>query len=238
MLIMQKLYKLSVVPLRDFIFPPLCYLCNLRLQENEDRVCNICWSSFPEVTKSHPVYNELIEQFKSGGIVQGLTTCFLFEKEGKLQEAIHLLKYRNLRSFGEKLGNEIGKRIMFDSIQEKVDYITPVPLHKLKIRERGYNQSDYICRGISQIIKKEFINDIIFRKRYTQSQTKLNLDERRLNVTDAFGLNLKRSNFIRGKTILLVDDVITTGSTLEAAAKVLIDNGATSVYVASAAAAK
>ncbi|MFH2004753.1 MAG: ComF family protein [Bacteroidota bacterium] len=238
MLIAKKIYKLLIVPFRDIIFPPICFLCGQGLQEKEDRVCNNCWSSFPEVTRSHPVYVELTERFKSGGVVQQFTACYLFEKEGKFQEAVHLLKYRNLKSIGIKLGIEVGKKIMLDSIQERIDYIAPIPLHKLKMRERGYNQSDYICKGISQVVKKECITDLIIRKKYTQSQTKLNLEERKLNVADAFGLNLKHRDLVRGKTILLVDDIITTGATIESVANVLKKNGANIVYAASVGAAK
>jgi ComF family protein len=236
--IMASLIKNIVISFRDFIFPPVCFLCNQRLREDEERICNNCWSSFSHAEQSSPAFIELTSRFQHGEVVGGFTTCYIFEKEGKFQEAIHLLKYRNIKSVGVRLGNEIGRKIVNDTTIKDIDIIAPIPLHKLKQRERGYNQSEFLCKGVSEVTKIEFTPNLIVRGKYTESQTKLNLEERKLNVAEAFSLNPKYHDAIAGKTIFLIDDVITTGSTIEAAARVLKQNGASRIYAASAGLAK
>jgi len=231
---MKSLIKNITVSLRDFIFPPLCFLCNQRLELHEDRVCISCWSSFIKVDASTPAYDELIERFKEEKVIDGFVSCYLFEKEGRFQEVIHLLKYRNIKSVGIKLGNEIGLKIRNDSFMQDVRLVAPIPLHKLKLRERGYNQSIYLCKGIAEIVKVDVIPDLVLRKKYTQSQTKLNLEERKANVAEAFVLNPKYRDVVRHKSVLLVDDVITTGATIEAVAQGLKRSGADAIYAASA----
>lgn len=235
---MNQFINNIIISFRDFIFPPVCFLCNQRLELNENRVCDKCWSGFLKIDRATPAYEEIKTRFVDGNVVDGFVSCYLFEKEGRFQEAVHLLKYRGIKSIGIKLGNEVGKSIIDNPVFSSIDYITPVPLHKLKNRERGYNQSEYLCKGISEILGKDVLPKLISRKKYTQSQTKLNLQERRLNVADAFIINPKLTAEISGKNILLVDDVITTGSTIEAVAQVLKQNGASLVYAASAGLAK
>lgn len=238
MLLTQKIHEWLVIPFRDFIFPPVCFLCNQRLEPAEERVCNKCWSEFTKVDQSTPAYEEIKARFENGKVVDGFVSCYLFEKEGRFQEAVHLLKYRGIKSIGNRLGIDLGGKIIGDHILRSIDFITPIPLHKLKYRERGYNQSEYLCKGVSDVIGKEVLPKLINRIKYTQSQTKLNLLERRLNVAEAFVINPRCIGEISGKNILLVDDVITTGSTIEAVAQVLKQNGASLVYAASAGLAK
>ncbi len=238
MLLTQKIHELLIVPFRDFIFPPVCFLCNLRLEPNDDRVCTKCWSEFTKIDYTTPAYEELKSRFENGKVVDGFVSCYLFEKDGRFQEAVHLLKYRGIKSIGVRLGTDLGNLITGDQLLKSIDLITPVPLHKLKYRERGYNQSEYLCKGISEILGKQHFPKLINRKKYTQSQTKLNIQERRSNVAEAFVLNPRCIGEISGKNILLVDDVITTGSTIEAVAQVLKQNGASLVYAASAGLAK
>jgi ComF family protein len=238
MLLTQKIHEWLVIPFRDFIFQPVCFLCNQRLESNEDRICNKCWSGFTKVTHTTPAFEEIKTRFECGKVVDGFVSCYLFEKEGGFQEAVHLLKYRGIKSIGVKLGTDIGNLINADHILSCIDIITPVPLHKLKYRERGYNQSEYLCKGISDVIGKDILPKLINRKKYTQSQTKLNIQERQLNVAEAFVINPRCIGEISGKNILLVDDVITTGATIEAVAQVLKQTGASLVYAASAGLAK
>ena len=119
-----------------------------------------------------------------------------------------------------------------------IDGIIPIPLHKLKERERGYNQSEDICRGISAVIQRPVAADLVKRSKYTVSQTHLTADERKKNVGDAFEIQPRQLMGIKGKCFLVVDDVITTGSTIQAIAKLLKDAGAARVIAASAALAK
>jgi ComF family protein len=119
------------------------------------------------------------------------------------------------------------------------DFLVPVPLNKLKQRERGYNQVEFICRGISDVTRMMIERSLIVRKRYTQSQTELDRNRRRENVEGAFAVNPKNpaaaSGALTGRSIVLVDDVITTGATVEACARELVAHGADRVLAVSAA---
>jgi ComF family protein len=184
------------------------------------------------------VWQEISSKLKEEGVVEDLLSCFLFEKEGKLQEIVHLLKYRGVRSVGVELGRTLGGYVIRDARFASADYLIPVPLHRIKERERGYNQSDHICRGISGVTHIPIGHSLLLRTKYTQSQTKLNHEERRQNVGDAFAVHQKYRNEVGGKKLIIVDDVITTGSTINACAKVLNALGVKSVLAASAALAE
>lgn len=235
---LQTVFKSIVVPLRDFIYPPVCFTCDRLLNENESRVCAVCWDSLERLQPDHPAQIEIRKKFKSEELVQDLLSCFLFEKEGKLQEIVQLLKYGGIRSLGVRLGKEIGERIQNNSEFASSDYLIPVPLHKLKQRERGYNQSEYLCRGISELTGIPVHTSLMVRNKYTESQTQLDIEQRQKNVGGAFAINPKRRLSVQAKSFIIVDDVITTGSTINACASVLRRGGASVVYAASAALAK
>ena len=171
-------------------------------------------------------------------MIADMLSCFLFEKEGTLQEIVHLLKYRGIKSIGVELGRIIGGCMILDSRYKLADYLVPVPLHRIKQRERGYNQSEYLCKGISEVTHIPVHTSLLVRKKYTESQTQLNLDERRQNVGDAFIVNEKFVSDIEGKVFILVDDVITTGATINACARELRGCGAKAVFAISAALAQ
>jgi len=224
-----------VTPLRDFIYPPVCFTCDQILKADEKTICLRCWSSFPSVERGHPAWDNLHLNLKAEGAIQDFISCYLFEKEGKLQEAIHLLKYQGMRSLGFQLGKEIGRRIQTHESFSSADCLVPVPLHKLKQRERGYNQSELLCRGIAETTNIPVQPSAVLRNKYTTSQTQLNFEERKENVSNAFEVNAKLNHVLQGKTVILVDDVVTTGSTLNALAKELVRCGASRVLAASVA---
>jgi len=237
MRMLSKLVNTVIVPFRDFIYPPLCFICDQRLSDGEDRVCRTCWSSFRRFDAGDPVGQSLKDRFAEGGVSDFLS-CFYFEKEGKLQEAIHLLKYHGIKSMGVMLGREIGKRMRETGNFYDADYLVPIPLHKLKLRERGYNQSEMLCRGIREFTGIPVDTNLIRRRRYTQSQTQLDLKERKQNVEDAFEIPPKRLPEVQRKTIILVDDVITTGCTMIACAREFVNAGTKTVLAVSAAVAE
>jgi ComF family protein len=148
-----------------------------------------------------------------------------YEYSDKLKKMIHLFKYERYLSLASIFASSIA-----DSIKEQgnFDLIIPVPLHHKKEYERGYNQSEEIAKQLSKITNIEYSTKIIQRKKYTISQTTLNKNERILNVSNAFTC----SDNIRNKTVLIIDDVITTGSTLKACAQCILKNGAKSVSLA------
>ncbi|HTR81319.1 MAG TPA: phosphoribosyltransferase family protein [Bacteroidota bacterium] len=180
----------------------------------------------------------LRERFTAEGSIDGFYSCFYFEERGVFQKLVHSLKYDAVTVFGVELGRYVGE-LLWDNINvEAVDAIVPIPLHRLKQRERGYNQSEFICRGISSILYKPVLPALVRRSKETVSQTHLTAEERKMNVGDAFDISLKEKQFVRGKTFVIVDDVITTGSTIQAVARVLKHTGAKRVIAASAALAK
>ncbi|HUL44979.1 MAG TPA: ComF family protein [Bacteroidota bacterium] len=227
-----------LTPLRDFIYPPVCFVCDNSLARNEDRICTACWGSFTIIDPLHPTWIEVKEKVQAEGTIDELLSCFLFEKEGALQDVLHLLKYRGMRSLGARLGLEVGARIALHSGLRTADALIPVPLHRRKQRERGYNQAELICRSVGKVTGIPIRSSFIIRTKYTQSQTTLTLEERNQNVGDAFSVRASARSEISGKRFILVDDVITTGSTILACAGVLRAIGAEKVYAASVALAQ
>ena len=233
--VVSFLREIIGIPLLDFVYPPLCFTCGNTLNSGRERICNQCWNSLTMITPDHEVWREIADKLQAGGYVGGIFSCFLFEKEGTLQHVIHLLKYQGMKSLGIRLGGEIGSRMLQTGVVGGVDLLLPVPLHKYKMRERGYNQSELLCRGIADTTGIPVDTNLLRRIKHTRSQTKLSLVERRENVRDAFQPGSSGSSVIEGKRILRVDDVITTGATINACAEVLCKGGAKSVFVASAA---
>ena len=146
-------------------------------------------------------------------------SAFTFVKKGKVQRLMHELKYEGNTRVGELMGIELGKEFDKAEITDKVDVVVPVPLHKKKLKQRGYNQSEFIAIGVAKVLDCEMNTDLLQRKQHSESQTKKSKYERWENVGEAFTLTY--ANQYIGKHILLVDDVVTTGATLEACCKKL-----------------
>jgi ComF family protein len=176
---------------------------------------------------------EFSRKFKGKNIISGFTSLYLFEKDKELQHIIHSLKYNQRFLVGKFLGKNLGSSLKTTISQWNIDLIVPIPLHHLKKAERGFNQSLYIAKGISTVTKLPLNNSIIKRKRFTQSQTTMNLKERQKNISGAF--TIKNKNRLSGKNVLLIDDVITTGATISECGKILLEYGAKKVYAASVA---
>jgi ComF family protein len=153
----------------------------------------------------------------------------VFEKDKELQHIIHSLKYEKKFLLGVFLGSLLGETIKNEFTDYKIDFVVPVPLHHLKKAEREFNQSFYIAKGISKKTGIRVNNKLVKRKRFTESQTTMTLSEREENIKEAFIPGKKLS----GENILLVDDVITTGSTIKECGRVLLDAGANKIYAAS-----
>jgi ComF family protein len=160
-------------------------------------------------------FTVLMNRFRGGKVIDDFVTLYYFEKGKLLQTLAHSLKYEEVTAFGFELGVRLGKKLS----DTNIDCIIPVPLNKRKERERGYNQSEWIAKGISSIINVPILSNIVRRIRYTVTQTHLNAEERKQNIADAF--ELTNAEAIRGKSILLVDDIVTTGSTIQEIARVL-----------------
>ncbi|HLF20600.1 MAG TPA: ComF family protein [Bacteroidota bacterium] len=222
--------------LLDFIYPPMCVSCNRYIRDGHDKVCPDCWNSIQPLTRNHPLFLDTKEKLLSAGSLSDLVSKFVFQKEGAFQHIAHSLKYRGYESLGIELGKRLGG--LMDEWRIGVDVIVPIPLHKVRLRERGFNQAEMIARGISSVTQIPVSVNLVCRLRHTQTQTKLNLEERRQNMEEAFGIASQASAMIEGKTCLIVDDVITTGATIASCAEILLKNGAAKVIAASAALAQ
>jgi ComF family protein len=228
--------KSIINPLLDFIYPPVCISCNTHLSDGSQKICLNCWNAIPALTKDHSLYQETRGKLLAEGCIDDLISCYVFEREGPFQHIAHALKYQEYKSFGVELGKQIGGLVRDWNVE--TDIIVPVPLHRIKHRERGYNQSEFIARGIASIIGKPIIVDAVRRTRHTQTQTKLNLEERYKNMEDAFEIIMGASEIFNRKKCLMVDDVITTGATINSCARAILAAGSRTIIAASAALAK
>ena len=155
-----------------------------------------------------------------------------------MQDLLHALKYGGLTGVGRELGTRLGMAAMEAPWLRDVDLIIPLPLYRSKQRERGYNQAESIARGIARVVRKPVCPRAVRRTRWTDSQTTLGYVARQMNVEGAFMVPPSKIGSLRGKRVLLVDDVLTTGATTRACAAALRAGGAHAVYVAAVALAE
>lgn len=233
-----NLIRTLTAPVINFLYPPVCFICNALLENPDDKICPACWSRFHTIEPTHRIWNEIGGKFWEFGVITAFTSQYLFEKEGPLQETIHLLKYRGVKTLGTRLGRDVGARIKAHPALAEADFLVPIPLHPVKQRERGYNQAEYVCKGISEVTGIPVRSDLVRRCAYTETQTRLDLQARRANVAGAFEVIRSTAGEIHDKAFILVDDVITTGSTMNECAALLRLHGAAAIYGASAALAQ
>ena len=194
----------------DLLFPPLCFNCNEKMNDDEKVICNSCWLQIPLLP------NNILSKKNKGKFLDILDGLWLFDDNFK--NIVHFLKYSNCQSVGIEIGRRMGLYLLDkNSIDFEQSILVPVPLHLIKKRERGYNQSELIAKGISQITGIKMRTDLIRRIKNTSTQTKMNRKERIINMKNAFRLNKEISN----KTIILIDDVFTTGTTMNSVAEIL-----------------
>jgi len=209
----------------QLLYPPLCLVCQNPVEQKYNRI-NLCPACAEEL---HPVSPEFIRQ----DILERLQPCFLdsllvcFEFNSPLQTLIHQIKYGKFERLGQHLARLAAEKVTASELFPGVQMVLPVPLYPARQKERGFNQSCSIARGFFTSRKNLLSNRALVRSRPTRSQTELDREDRRENVHDAFRV-LKPQN-IDGKEIVLVDDVVTTGATLNECARVLKKNGAARV---------
>lgn len=227
-----------IEPVKDFFFPPLCFSCNNRLADTESRVCHTCWQSIEKIHPNDHTAHVMRERFLEDGSIDEFYSCYYFQEGGVFQKLVHSLKYDAITEFGIELGKHIGDAMKAQADVSEIDALVPVPLYKLKQRERGYNQSESLCQGIARVLHRPVEMSLVKRLKNTVSQTHLSAEERNQNVGNAFEVSSPKYHLVQKKTLLIVDDVITTGSTIESVARVLKNAGAAKVIAASAAIAK
>jgi ComF family protein len=206
--------------LTELVFPRLCVICGDKLIEQEQWICLHCLHHVPR-TNFHKVAENPVAQLFYGRVrIEFATSFFFFSKGSKYQWLIHNLKYRGMK----ELGAEMGKHFAIDLMQSddfcSVDLICPVPLHPSREKKRGYNQSWWIASGMAVQMQKPLSVGNLVRVVATETQTKKTRFERWQNVEGIFALNNPEDYC--GKHILLVDDVVTTGATIEACAQAIL----------------
>ncbi len=217
------------------LFPPLCYSCGVLLPPRCHAVCPECHRAIERVFPSDPLFTVASERLCADCSVDALVTVFRFTQGRELERLLHQLKYGNAPGIGVWLGEQVGRILASNGECRRIDCILPMPLHPVKQRERGYNQSGMIARGISPAVGARVYTGIVRRIRHTASQTRLGCDARRANVEGAFAVAPGRMRDIARRSVLLVDDVITTGATMRSCARVLRSAGASRIVAASAA---
>lgn len=216
----------------DFFLPRFCIACSIKLGKKEHLICDHCFSQI-EIASEKRIKEEFERKFSRDKFISDFCSAFVFSDDSEIQKLVHSLKYEQNYHVGIFLGIKTGK-ILYDFIEQwQADLIIPVPLHHLRKAERGFNQSKEISKGLSKELGIKKSSMILKRNRFTQTQTKFTLIERKSNIAGAF--SIKRNKKIQGKRIILVDDVITTGATTTECAKLLIENGAAKVYAISVA---
>lgn len=213
----------------DWIFPPTCGGCDQtgvrwcpscqgQVKKIEGEICPRCGE--PSEITDRGVCSECAAHPPS---YQELRSCMIFQ--GPVREALHRLKYG--RDIG--LGDPLSKHLIayYNELKWDIDFVTVVPLSKERLKERGYNQASFLARPLAYAINKPYDPKLLYRKRNTRTQVGLSAAERWQNVSDAFGAIPAKA---RGKTILVIDDVTTTGSTISACAQALCQAGASAVF--------
>lgn len=220
----------SISDVLEMIFPSMCITCEERLATQEKYICFNCWHDLP-VTNFHRNPDNKVAQLFWGRVeLENATSFFSYKKGSKYQHLIHFIKYKGLKELGFETGRKFGFVLAESEAFKAVDLIVPVPLHPKKERKRGFNQSYWIADGIADVLKKPISEKNLFRKTFTTTQTRKNRFERWQNVDGIFGIN-KADEFL-GKHILLIDDVVTTGATLEACAFQILNLQGTKVSIA------
>ena len=201
----------------SLFFPNQCLVCKGGDFHSSDPICPDCLQQMNPL----PIENRVKELTVNNGIDMALAG---WDFGDELRSAIHSLKYEERARIGSFLGKVLGERLHLKTIQE-LDYLIPVPLHPVKFRDRGFNQAEWIAIGVGKAIQKPVQTGLMKRMKYTISQTTLNREERLNNMKQAFRI----TKDVTDKKIGIVDDVLTTGSTISSMASVLKDAGAKTI---------
>lgn len=218
----------------DFItlfYPRYCFACDQGLAKGEETVCSACMFELPRTQYHTDSENALMNRLQGRVPLQFAVAFFLFRKRGKVQRLLHQLKYNNHPEIGETLGRVYGEELRQHYFDQRIDLIIPVPLHATRKRKRGYNQSAEFGRGLSKSLNKPCEEEILVRITKTETQTKKTRLRRWQNVKEVF--HVAKPERLHQQNVLLVDDVVTTGATVEACAQLLLATGCKTVSIAS-----
>lgn len=219
----MTIYQALRAPLDSLLallYPNLCLACQQSPALSTSVLCLRCQYHIAPSNYHLQTPNPVLERFWGRIELEHACTGFIFTKGGALQQLVHQLKYNNQQQVGIELGQLCGELLLQVPSYTQIDGIIPVPLHPKKLRQRGYNQAAVFAQGLGEVLQKPCLEDYLLRAKHTATQTKKSRLERLANVEQAFAV--QNTAALEGKHLLLVDDVITTGATLEACAQQLL----------------
>lgn len=221
--------------LLNLFYPKTCQICEKILVINERVVCVNCIHELP-VTNFHLDNENMVKKVFYGRLeIEHATALLLFHKKGSVQKLIHQLKYRGHQEIGIFLGDWMGTDLANTPSFKKIEAVIPVPLHRKKLRSRGFNQVEGFGKAISHALEVPYLDNVLLKKSFSKTQTVKARLARWGNIEETFVL--ANGTLIQNKHVLLVDDIITTGATLEACAAVIKDAGGVKISVATMAVA-
>lgn len=233
--IISKFLSQVAFELTDFIAPKVCLACDEKINFESNKhlfLCPHCLSSLPYLSDYEGLLNRLTVKYGFENVaIRRMNTLLDISKEDKYLNVIHSFKYQGMQESAYEFGKMLGKKLSADNFID-YDAVIPLPIHHARKRERGYNQAYYISLGVSELLNIPTEDNFVKRVRYTTTQTKLNAEERHKNLANAF----KASDKVINKRLLLIDDVLTTGSTLNNCAAALKIAGSSYIDAATIAA--
>jgi len=225
-----QLFKQLTYSISQLIYPRLCEGCKRPLLVAESTLCMHCLPELPRTGYHSIKDNESAMRFAGRIPYVHATSLAYFTDDGLLQHLLHGLKYHNKKESGVFLGKQLAYELLQTDWIKNIDLIIPVPLHPKKERERGYNQSKLIADGMAYVLNIPVIDTVLQRFRYTESQTKKSRQERVANMKDAF--TISDPNILINKHVMIIDDILTTGATLEACTNAILDISCVEVSIA------
>lgn len=212
------------------LFPELCHACNMLLFEGEEFICASCRMTLPYTHDQYHPHPPVEKVFAGRVPIKAASAYLQFRKKGPVQSMLHHLKYRGHHELGTLLGKMHAHQMLEKQVFNEIDICIPVPLHPKKLKSRGYNQAEAIAQGIAEVMNLPCESQSLQRATHTKSQTKKGKYARYENMREVFEVADPAKFY--GKHVLLVDDVVTTGATLESCAHLLLENGAAGVSIA------
>ena len=227
------LYKLTNIlnDVSNVLVPTVCFGCNAHLLGGEHLLCTQCRSDLPLTDYNFNVENPVDRIFYGRINIKKANSFLFFTENGVVQQLLHYLKYKNQEKIGVFLGDWFGQTIKENQFLSQIDFVIPVPLHSKKMRKRGYNQVARFGQQLAEHLGAKYVDDILIKTSNSKTQTKKKRIGRWYDNKSLYIIS--KPDLVKGKNILLVDDIITTGATIEMCAKALQKSENVNVYVAS-----
>lgn len=198
------------------IYPKLCIACNQETSIKGDDFCLNCYPEFPFTTHFEIADNDFMYHFYGRVKVIHGAALFNYYKANMTEGMIHRLKYEGKKRIGERLGTMLGQKMIHSTFFKEIDIIVPVPIHRKKALKRGYNQSEIIANALAKVLGVEVNTNVLLKTKVSETQTQKSRSERSKDLLNT--MELRSAKTLMNKHVLLVDDVMTTGATLEACA--------------------